>query len=193
MAQAPAVDTDELLSQLAASEIDRLLAEADGKPEPAPEASAPEAAVSPASPEPAPVEPAPEAAADVLPEGSERAALLHAAGFDAANSPSAEPADVSAASQPTGDEKSALLRAAGFDSTDSPAAPDIEHPADPAAEGTPEDIDRPIPIYLKPLVWINAPLNSSPSMVRPLLGKAGLLTLVNALAVIAYVLFFRKH
>ena len=34
MAQAATADTDELLSQLASSEIDRLLAEADGNPAP---------------------------------------------------------------------------------------------------------------------------------------------------------------
>lgn len=184
MAQAPAVNTDELLSQLAASEIDRLLAEADGKPAPAP-ATAP---VAPAAPEPSTAKPAAAATDEVLAEGPERAALLQAAGFDATTGPVVE-----SASQPTGDERSALLKAAGFESAEAPSTPEPQHAASVIDATLDDDSYRPTPIYLKPLVWMNAPLNACPSMLRPLLGKAGLLTLVNALAVLTYVLFFRKH
>jgi hypothetical protein len=166
MAQAPAVNTDELLSQLAASEIDRLLAEADGKPPTADE---------------------PPEAAPVVTEGPERAALLQAAGFQATTAP-ADPA----AGQPTGDERSALLKAAGFESAGASEPP----PPPPVAtldEVLADDSDRPPPIYLKPLVWISSPLDACPSAVRQMLGRAGLLTLVNALAVLTYVYFFRKH
>jgi len=50
-----------------------------------------------------------------------------------------------------------------------------------------------LPFYLKPLVWINVPLDSSPAIVRQMLGKVGVVTLINAIAVLAYVFFFRKH
>jgi hypothetical protein len=177
MAQAPAVDTDELLSQLAASEIDRLLAEADGK------GNAAEAPV--AAAETAALNSIAASTAEALTEGSEREALLKAAGFD---SPKAAGPDAPEAGsgQPTGAERSALLRAAGFESADSTAAKPVKAPAD-------EDMDRPIPVYLKPLIWINAPLEACPPSVRPILGKAGLLTLVNAVAVLAYLFFTRKH
>ncbi len=186
MAQAPAVNTDELLSQLAASEIDRLLAEAESKPAPAP------APVAPAAPEPSTAPPAGTATAEVVADGPERAALLQAAGFEAAAGPAAESPDAGAAGQPTGDERSALLKAAGFASAEAPTAVDAEPDGSPT-DVMSDDSYQPIPIYLKPLVWMNAPLNVCPVMMRPLLGKAGLLTLVNALAVLTYVFFFRKH
>ncbi|HEX4052855.1 MAG TPA: hypothetical protein VHX86_01185 [Tepidisphaeraceae bacterium] len=183
MAQAPAVNTDELLSQLAASEIDRLLAEADGKPASAPAASA--------MPDPSANQSAAATTSEILADGPERAALLQAAGFDAAHGPAPESADA-AAGQPTGDERSALLKAAGFESAEAPPAPDAE-PALSLADALSDDSYQPTPIYLKPLVWMNAPLDACPSMVRRLLGGAGLVTLVNALAVLSYVFFFRKH
>ena len=176
MAQATAVNTDELLSQLAASEIDRLLAEADGN---TPAADAPAEGATPAS---------------AVTEGPERAALLEAAGFQAGSDQGAPaaPHDPVAAGQPTGDERSALLKAAGFESAhDVEAAPAARAPS--LADALMDDGERPLPIYLMPLVWINAPLDAYPMMLRQLLGRVGLVTLVNALAVLTYVLFFRKH
>jgi hypothetical protein len=169
MAQA-AADTDELLSQLAASEIDRLLAEADGKetaPDPVPAA------------ESAALNSIAASTAEALADGPERAALLEAAGFDSPKAAGAVAPDLSHA-QPTGDERSALLRAAGFDSS-KPVAP------------APEPVDRPLPFYLKPLIWLNAPLDGLPPAIRPMLGKAGLLTMVNAIGVLAYLYFTRRH
>jgi hypothetical protein len=170
MAQA-AADTDELLSQLAASEIDRLLAEADGKgsnPDPVPAA------------ESAALDSIAASTADALADGPERAALLQAAGFDSPKA-GAEMPDLSHA-QPTGDERSALLRAAGFDSN---------KPASAVAAMDP--LDRPLPFYLKPLIWLNAPLDGLSPAVRPMLGKAALLTMVNAIGVLAYLYFTRRH
>jgi hypothetical protein len=124
-----------------------------------------------------------------LAEGPERAALLEAAGFDSPKTPNPEPDEVANA-KPTGDERSALLQAAGFESTDPPPA---AKPAEVPAVEIPDDVDRPAPIYLKPLVWINAPLDACPPGVRSVLGKAGLLTLVNALAVLTYLFLTRRH
>ena len=176
MAQATATSTDELLSQLAASEIDRLLSEADAKssvPEPAPEKA--------------------EAPVATAMEGTERTALLEAAGFESARPESAgaptEPA--APAPPPVQDERSALLQAAGVESPDDVG----DAPAAPAADAklaAKVDDDR-VPIYLKPLVWFNIPFETCPSLIRQMLGRAGIVTLVNAIAVLTYVLFFKKH
>lgn len=172
MAQAATSNTDELLSQLAASEIDRLLSESDAVPKE----------------DANPVESAPAGGSPTTAEGSERAALLQAAGFDSPDAAQSATADA----PPLEDERSALLHAAGFESPEEmgmqPKPPPqvvVENPEEPDSGET--------PLYLKPLVWINAPLNSSPALVRQILGKVGLVTLVNALAVLTYVIFFRKH
>ena len=54
--------------------------------------------------------------------------------------------------------------------------------------------DAPLPILLRPLGWLSAPLNGAPDWVRETIGKVAIVTLVNAVAVIAYVMLFRaKH
>jgi hypothetical protein len=177
MAQAATAtaNTDELLSQLASSEIDRLLAEADGNPAPAEKkpakGSAPVTTFENAAPSP-----------DAIPEGNERAALLQAAGFDSKEIAPPAPA------VPHEDERSALLQAAGFESSEE--LPDQPKPRNNA---THKKELRPIPVFLKPLVWINAPLDDYPEVVRQVMGKVGIVTLLNALAVLTYVIFFRKH
>jgi hypothetical protein len=196
MSQAPA-STDELLSQLASSEIDRLLAEAENgtatkqalTPPPAAEAPKPAVLETPAeTPAPAPVaeppvaEPLVTAPPAAAAEASERSALLEAAGFEANKPEAASPPSE------TQSERSAILEAAGFESVEESAAASAA--AAKVAEG--EDPDY-VPIYLKPLVWINSPLESYPSVLRKMLGSAGIVTLLNALAVLTYVFFFRKH
>jgi hypothetical protein len=56
-----------------------------------------------------------------------------------------------------------------------------------------EGEEAPLPLVLRPLVWLNAPLGFLPEAMRNALGKVALVTLFNALAVLAYVLIFRKH
>lgn len=169
MAQAATADTDELLSQLASSEIDRLLAEADGNPAPSENVSK---------------EPPPRANPEPHADGNERSALLEAAGFE-----SSAPAPIPAEPPPIENERAALLHAAGFESPeDLPYPPKLEPAADPEPSNP-----GPPPLYLKPLIWINAPLDNCPVVIRQMLGKVGIVTLLNALAVLTYVLFFRKH
>jgi hypothetical protein len=48
-------------------------------------------------------------------------------------------------------------------------------------------------MYLKPLVWLNAPLLMLPEPIRDAIGKIALLTLFNAVALLGYVLMFRRH
>ena len=50
-----------------------------------------------------------------------------------------------------------------------------------------------LPWYLKPLEWLNAPMQALPDGVREGVGKIALLTLFNALAVLVYVFVFRKR
>lgn len=215
-AAAPA-STDELLSQLAGNEIDRLLAEADAKPAPA-ELSRTNMDVAPPPAAPPPAEEASlsrqideifvelekgqskeaPARAEPLAQGAERAALLEAAGFDAPGAAAAAPGDSQDPvhdAQPQGDERSELLRAAGFQSADQLAdAVDSQSLASGGADSL-QDLEEceSLPIYLKPLAWINAPLVKVSPSTRQVMGKLGILTMVNALAVLAYVVFFRKH
>ncbi len=53
--------------------------------------------------------------------------------------------------------------------------------------------DAPLPIYLRPLEWISSPLAALPEPVRDVFGKAAIITLANALAVLIYVMFFRNR
>ena len=50
-----------------------------------------------------------------------------------------------------------------------------------------------LPIYLKPLEWLNAPFDLLPDTVRDVIGKVALLTLFTAVAVLVYVFLIRKH
>jgi hypothetical protein len=50
-----------------------------------------------------------------------------------------------------------------------------------------------LPLYLRPLEWLSAPLEACPETLREVIGKVAIVTLVNALAVLAYVLLLRKH
>jgi hypothetical protein len=53
--------------------------------------------------------------------------------------------------------------------------------------------DEPAPLWLRPLMWLNAPLDQCPEAVRELIGKIAILTIFNAIAVMIYVVFFRRH
>jgi len=211
-------NTDELLSQLAGSEIDRLLAEADsaGEGEESTESQnvAPEssedhalnaqldtllneaekmAPVARGNAAPAlPAAPPLESAAGAT-EGAERAALLQAAGFDATAGAAAAAAADNAEAKGAGEERSALLQAAGFETDAQAEAAGDSEAATLADLHTAVAEEASLPIYLKPLEWINAPLASAPEALRQVLGKAAIITLLNAIAVIMYVIVFRKH
>jgi hypothetical protein len=55
------------------------------------------------------------------------------------------------------------------------------------------NVPPPLPLVLKPLEWINAPLDAFPNRVREAIGKIAILTMMNAVAVLTYVLIFRRH
>ena len=58
---------------------------------------------------------------------------------------------------------------------------------------TSDDTDSPphLPLYLRPLEWLSLPLSFCNDGVRDTLGKVAVVTLVNALAILLYVLIFR--
>jgi hypothetical protein len=77
-------------------------------------------------------------------------------------------------------ERAALVRAKPIQSTQVDLLSDVGD-------------DRELPVVLKPLAWLSAPLDAFPDEVRETLGKIAILTLVNAVAVLAYVMLFRRH
>lgn len=179
--------TDDLLSQLAGNEIDRLLAEADLDSPPHRDASPSVSkqlddllseATSPTRSQAAPATPA-QLTNPPSPEGEERTALLEAAGFAPQDS-----AEANSSAETPGDERSALLAAAGFQSD----AEDVK-----PLDSLDDEADTDIPLLLKPLAWLNAPFDSLSVTMRMILGRVAIVTLVNAAAVLAYVLVFRKH
>lgn len=97
----------------------------------------------------------------------------------AAHAALAAPAETSAA------ERAALAKADSVDALPGPGELD-------ALTGPIEE-EGALPVYLKPLEWLNAPLDLLPSAARDVLGQVAILTLVNAIAVLIYVFVFRKH
>ncbi len=65
--------------------------------------------------------------------------------------------------------------------------------ADAISAPADDETEQPLPFYLKPLEWLSAPLSDAPESVREVIGKLAILTLVNAIAVLLYVLFIRRH
>jgi hypothetical protein len=83
---------------------------------------------------------------------------------------------------------SAAERAALTPKIDPVAAIEALPPAPPAAE----DEER-VSILVRILELINAPFAACPAALRDLLGKFAILTLMNSVGVILYVMIFRKH
>jgi hypothetical protein len=71
-------------------------------------------------------------------------------------------------------------------------ADELPGPGELKALAAPVEDDRPLPVYLKPLEWMNAPLDFLPQSARDVLGQVAILTLINAIAVLIYVFVFRK-
>jgi hypothetical protein len=218
----PLTSTDDLLAQLAGEEIDRLLAEVDDQSGVAAPAPVPGPRANPApstpidfsgTPDPAPLAPSepPKFDDDADPPAAAEPDVT--AELDAffktavkAPDPAAEPAPPRAANSDTGAadvaETSAAERAglnapvsgaevSGAINAPAAAAAAIKGRAvGPAVEASD---DGPLPLYLKPLEWINAPLEACPAALRDFIGKAAIITLVNAAAVLLYVMLFRRR
>jgi len=70
---------------------------------------------------------------------------------------------------------------------------DADEAVEAAEEDSAQPLDERLPLYLRPLEWLNAPLAMFPDPVREALGKVAILTLANALAVLLYVVLFRRR
>ena len=172
--QAPQTSTDDLLAQLAGDEIDRLLSEADGGE--ARPAAAPFHVAPPTGPDPEPQADAEAAPAEFVPQPEpsvveqEVTAELDALFTAAVEKDKA--ADAAAAAETSSAER------AGLAVSVSQIPP-------------PDDANAPLPWYLRPLEWLSAPLMIFPPGVRDLVGKAAIVTLLNATAILIYVLIVR--
>jgi hypothetical protein len=159
-----AADVEELDARVA-QELNSLFTELDAEKPAAPVAKA----------APAPVTTAPVAAAATAVDAAAEAAVAAViAATPAPSDPVAQAAEL---------EKQ-LLGKAMMDALGSPG--EMEN-----AGSSLKSIN--LSFLLKPLAWINAPLSACSDTLRETVGKVAIMTLINALAILLYVLFLRKH
>jgi hypothetical protein len=195
---------DDLLAQMAGEEIDRLLADADEPRERTLKSLSQPKPKQPTEPE-TQVDRLTAAVESAKSQQVEPAAVIEptapasSEGPRIAIEPSAPAPKASAAGLPALEEDGATSiderEALALALEENAPIPD----AQPIALEFPEvdpptgNADGSLPFYLKPLEWLNAPLDACPEAVRGVVGKVALLTLFNAAAVLVYVIVFRKH
>jgi hypothetical protein len=183
-------NTDDLLAQMAGEEIDRLLAEQEGERPAQPAALRPDAPPSPPSP------PIPAGSSDEA-KTSDAAALDGFLGgiapaSDAGPDPVATLAAQAQAQGPSDAKSTAELLDEELAADEGRAALNSsKFTANAGAETPPRSSSVPLP--LRVLAWASAPLDACPDHVREAIGKIAIVTTVNAIAVLVYVLFFRTH
>ena len=172
---AAAGNADDLLSELAGQEIDRMLADSEsdrGGVDPIP---------SQTNLKPLPV---------AEPSASSPAAVL------------AKPASTAPANEPkldkflgdlAADEKDGEVSVADFAAGKLPGKLDAVPPDELANDGVEFGNPPAVPFHLRILKWMNSPLDNCSDNARELVGKIAILTMINAISVLAYVLFFRRH
>ena len=178
---------DDLLAEFAGKEIDRLLAQDELGVSP------PESAAAPLDDAPGLFEPVTGARLD----DSKSAASGASAGGNGGDANAAHlivndsaalldpvPAPLSAG---RGAESQGLDSAGPRSGELSPASDS----ADATSEAEGEEEETALPPYLKPLEWLNAPFSMMSDELRNALGKIAIATLVNATAVLVYVVRFR--
>jgi hypothetical protein len=108
--------------------------------------------------------------------------LAYVNGVDEAHSLDASAADIAAES--AGAPVAAMIESSAHGApTNLASAVDVDEASTPA----------PLPLILRPLEWINAPFNAIPDALRAALGKVAIATLINAVAVLLYVILFRAR
>ena len=123
---------------------------------------------------------APLAAADPAAEADRLKVLATELGIDK----SAPAADATSPTDPAADAAAITL----------PEGAAVSPDAALAADGTPAlEIEDKIPLILRPLILINSPFAGFSDPMRSFAGKAAVVTLLNAIGVLTYVLVFRKH
>jgi hypothetical protein len=203
--------TDDLLAQLAGEEIERLLAETETAPEPQPRETlaAPAAVIAPASPTPNTV-PAPVTAATAAPEAKPaahgddlEAIFMQLDERDNATAPAAPKGAIAAeVKPPAAAEEPSVAEALAAE-----MAEDEAQHARPASShssaktiASHDDIDnapahgdaKSPSLLVSLLALVSSPLDAFPDHTRDLIGKIAILTMLNALCVLAYVVFFRR-
>jgi hypothetical protein len=130
------------------------------------------------------------------PAGSEHAAGEHDAAAHAASElspthPSGAPdvADPNTAAEAHAAAVGAELGTMEAPTFDSPGETLGEHHPNPPASKLSKVLD----VLVTPLEWINAPMDAYPDSLREGLGWIGVVTFLNAVAVLLYVMLFRRH
>jgi hypothetical protein len=126
-------------------------------------------AASPAEPVPAPAPPK-AATAEAQPDAAAAVAAL-----EAAATTQAAAAKIAPESETVDEAPSAVID-----------EDEVDLDAGPAEEFQP-------PLLVRVLEWINAPLSGLSDAAREAVGKVALVTTLNAVAVLTYVLLFRRH
>lgn len=215
---AGAASADDLLAQLAGDEIDRLLGEAEAENGPLDESLPNESATAPAalpatdvSARSAIETPTMEPAATSVASGPvagaavEDVAAVDTAAMRVAQDTLADDAADATETPATDLDQTIAAEAAAIfadpsPDSDSPTVATAAQAADEraglltavAAEADDEIDTSPLPIFLRPLEWLNAPLAALPETTREFLGKAAIVTLINSAAIIAYVVYLKK-
>ncbi len=197
---APLASADDLLAQLAGEEIDRLLAEADV--EPGPDEATGRAMPSQAMGDPQPID---EESGSLGPTGAEDAlsAQLDSLFNELNPPPPAQPAAPSPpqAAQPQSQAELAVPVPSASAQSSSPtqqATPAHIQSSPPEmataiSETDAQDQEAAAPVLVRLLELLNAPFAACPDVLRDILGRIALLTLMNALGVLLYLLLFRRH
>ena len=213
---------DDLLSQLAGDDIDRLLAEAESAdPPPAALPETADSSISPAAAEHAElIRTAEQTAVEVADVDVEAATAVavseitapetiapaidvpiaadHAFALQAMIEPAASAVESEGSEKPV--ESVAPIAEVESAPVEAPLAPETPAFDEAASEERhalvegPSPVAKPPSILVRILQLMNSPLAWLPDPLRDALGKAGLLTMFNAIAVLGYVLLFRtKH
>lgn len=217
---AGANNADDLLAQLAGEEVDRLLSEADVEAVPGADPLHPANIDLPAQPAAIPdqepsldqlfdqfdgPQPAPSAAPNQSIEESltQRAQdLIEQARLEAGQQVALDPASTEPsaaadlAAEMDADEQAhlaAMLRVNSADPQPAALIDEAQVEAAAAQEADESPIEQSVPFVVRLLEWINSPLANLSETARHALGKVALVTTVNALAVLLYVLLFRRH
>lgn len=216
---AGANNADDLLAQLAGEEVDRLLSEADVLPSADPLHPAnidlPAQPAAPAEQEPSldqlfdqfdgPQPPPSDAPAASIEESITQRAqdLIEQARLEAGQQVELDPASTEPsaaadlAAEMEADEQAHLAAMLRINTVAPQATALIDEAQVEAAaaeqQADPSAIEQPTPLVVRLLEWINSPLANLSERARQAVGKVALVTTVNALAVLLYVLIFRRH
>ena len=172
---------DDLLSQLAGAEIDRMLAEADV--EPAVDLPPPPPPPLPVAAEPAVVEPAAIKPAAIEPAAVEPVVALPAAAEPAFAPAVADPTQVPGVEPATSIDLNVVLSAAAGEPSPGPET-SLDGLLTPSTRAS---------WVVRLLESASAPLDGWPDAVRETIGKVAVVTLANAAAILTYVFVFRRH